>query len=255
MQRSNTYIIVYALVLTVVCAVVLSVTAVSLKPLQDANVLLETKRNILSTVMPIEEGVDINSLFDQRVSAYVIKANGSKDESFKPSDVITLSVGAEYKKPVAERNLPVFEIKGTSGETEYYVFPVFGFGLWNDIWGFIAFNKDGNTIKGVKFEHKGETPGLGARIATEEIQSRFSGKQIFGEGGQFQGVAMLKGENGGGEASISAFSSKPHEVDGMSGATITGKGLNNMLAQYLGECYQNFLKERQKSPEQLSLVQ
>ena len=85
--------------------------------------------------------------------------------------------------------------------------------------------KDGETIKAVVFDHKGETPGLGARISSEEIQKRFSGKSIFDETKNLVSVSMQKGEG-------NDYSDKKNEVDGMSGATITGVGLNNMLKEY-----------------------
>jgi Na+-transporting NADH:ubiquinone oxidoreductase subunit C len=112
--------------------------------------------------------------------------------------------------------------------------PVYGFGLWNNISGFVSLQADMNTIKGAKFDHVGETPGLGARIASEEIQNRYIGKKLF-EGDKLMSVVMQKGEG--------IKYDSPYQVDGMSGATITGKGLNNMLTNYFG-LYSKYLKAK-----------
>ena len=119
------------------------------------------------------------------------------------------------------------------------VLPVYGFGLWNNIWGFVALKSDFNTVQGAKFQHAGETPGLGARIESEEIQSRYADKKVF-ESGQVVSIYMQKGEGS------NDYSSDSHKVDGMSGATLTGKGVNNMLQDYLS-CYEKYLLKNQTS--------
>ncbi len=111
---------------------------------------------------------------------------------------------------------------------------MFGNGLWDWISGFIALNKDLNEIVGVAFDHKAETPGLGARISSDEIQDRYKGKKIFNELGDLVSIKMLKKEN---NKMLTL-----HEVDGMSGATITANGLNDMLKNYL-DCYLPFIKK------------
>src|SRR5690606_24334813 len=102
----------------------------------------------------------------------------------------------------------------------------------------MALQSDLNTVEGVTFSHAGETPGLGARITEEEVQQRYQGKEIWGEGGQLESVIMEKGEG-------RDYSNDPHKVDGLSGATITAVGVNNMLKNYLGyyEAYLTKMKE------------
>lgn len=116
---------------------------------------------------------------------------------------------------------------------------MYGFGLWDNIWGFVALKGDLETINGVNFDHKSETPGLGARITTEEIQSRFVGKKIYDKTMDLVAVQMMKGEG-------NDYSNEPHKVDGMSGATITGKGLSDMIVDYLA-CYNGFIQSKRKS--------
>jgi Na+-transporting NADH:ubiquinone oxidoreductase subunit C len=236
-RQSNFYIVIYAAVLTIVCGGLLALASEGLKDKQQANIALEQKQNILSTVIELKEGEDIVSLYNKRVKPFVIDYQGNVVAGKKPQDV---NVAAEYKKPADQRLLPVYEFKSEkdSTKTEYIVLPVYGYGLWNNIWGFVALESDLNTVRGVKFQHAGETPGLGARIETEEIQSRFKGKKIF-EGNEIASVYIQKGEG-------QDYANQPHKVDGMSGATLTGKGVNNMLKDYL-TCYQNYLKKLKKS--------
>jgi len=137
-----------------------------------------------------------------------------------------------------KRPYPVFMFMNEANpdQVDAYIIPVFGAGLWDWISGFIALEGDFNTVKGVAFDHKSETPGLGARITSAVITDRFIGKKIFDENGLLQSVSMMKGEKG--------LPLDDHHVDGMSGATLTGRGVNNMLKYYL-ECYSIFIAKTQ----------
>jgi Na+-transporting NADH:ubiquinone oxidoreductase subunit C len=233
-RQSNTYIIFYAAVLTIVCGGLLAFASVALRDRQQFNIDMEQKENILSTVIELKEGDDVSDLYSKKVKAFVVDFQGQVKEGMQPKDV---NLAAEYKKAPSDRLLPVYEFKSESdpNQTEYVVLPVFGYGLWNNIWGFVALKSDMSTIQGVKFQHAGETPGLGARIESdEEVQYRYKGKTIY-EDGKLISVTMMKGEG-------QDYSGKPHQVDGMSGATLTAKGVNNMLKDYLAS-YENYLKK------------
>jgi Na+-transporting NADH:ubiquinone oxidoreductase subunit C len=235
LRQSNAYILIYAGALTIVCGGLLAFAAEGLKEKQQFNVALEQKKNILATVVTLEEGQDVNNLYSQKVNEFVIDYEGNVKENVKPKDV---KLPVEYKKAPKDRLLPVYEFKDESdpNKVDYVVLPVYGYGLWNDIWGFIALESDMNTIQGVKFDHKGETPGLGARIESDaEVQARYKGKTIY-EGDKLVSVTMMKGEG-------ADYSDDKHKVDGMSGATLTGKGVNNMLRDYLTS-YANYLKKK-----------
>jgi Na+-transporting NADH:ubiquinone oxidoreductase subunit C len=237
-RQSNLYIVIYAGVLTIVCGGLLALAAEGLKEKQQFNIDMEQKKNILSTVVAIEEGVDINQLYAKRVKAFVVDFQGSVKEGMQPKD---LNLAAEYKKPGEQRLLPVYEFKNEtdSTKTDYVVLPVYGYGLWNSIWGFVALKSDLNTVQGVKFQHAGETPGLGARIESdEEVQNRYKGKTIFDQD-KLVSITMMKGEG-------NDYSGNPHRVDGMSGATLTAKGVNNMLLDYF-QAYQNYMKKNKKN--------
>jgi Na+-transporting NADH:ubiquinone oxidoreductase subunit C len=239
-RQSNLYIILYAAAITVVCGGLLAFASQSLKPLQDANVELERKQNILTTVMPLTKGDDINALYAAKVKESVIDFQGNVKEGMKATDV---DIAKEYKKKPEERLLPLYEFRDEADPSKVnnVVLPVYGFGLWNDIWGFVALQSDLNTIQGVSFAHKGETPGLGARIASEEIQDRYKGKSLF-DADALESVVMQKGEG-------NDYSNDPHKVDGMSGATLTAKGVNNMFADYF-TCYKNYLKKSSQNVSQ-----
>lgn len=242
MRQSNLYIIIYSAILTIVCGGLLAFASQALKPRQDANIELERKSNILSTVMTLEEGNDVTALYESRIRELVIDFNGNLVDK----KAVEVNVGAEYKKKPEDRLLPVYEFVSATdpNKVESAVIPVFGFGLWNTIAGYVALESDFNTIKGVSYSHIGETPGLGARIASSEIQDRYKGKQIF-QATTLVSVVMQKGEG-------MDYSNDPHKVDGMSGATLTAKGVNNMLKEYFG-CYQKYLEKNKGTNQQANL--
>ena len=239
MRQSNTYIILYSAGLTVVCALALAFASISLKDRQDANIAREKKMNILSTVMTVDENADVDKLYQARIRELVVDHQGNVVEGTNVADI---DVAKEYKKKPEERVLPVYEVRSEQDpdSVESAVLPVYGYGLWNNIWGYVALNADFNTIRGVKFQHAGETPGLGARIESDEIQVRYVNKTIF-ESGKIASVVMQKGEVGN-----EAYENEQHKVDGMSGATLTAKGVNNMMQDYL-QCYSQYLTKNQKT--------
>lgn len=233
MRQSNLYIILYSAAITIVCGGALAYASQSLKPLQDANIALEQKQNILLTVMELKEGDNVLDIYKRRVKAFVVDFQGEVKNGMKPEDVV---VAEQYKKPAEQRLLPVYKFVSESDSTkvEFVVLPLYGYGLWNNIFGFVALKSDLNTVQGVKFDHVGETPGLGARITSDDIQSRYKGKTAF-DNETLVSVTMQKGEG-------QDYSSESHKVDGMSGATLTAKGVNNMMKDYL-TCYGNYLRK------------
>lgn len=224
----------YAAILTIVCGGLLAIASEGLKERQLANIELERKSNILSTVMELGKQVNVAEEYDKRVKAFVVDYAGNEVSGVLPASI---NIEAEYKKPAEKRLLPVYEFRNTENEIDFVVLPLHGFGLWDKIWGYVALQADLNTVQGTVFQHKGETPGLGARIASAEIQERYKGKKVF-EGNQLASVEMMKGEG-------NDYSDDPHRVDGMSGATLTAKGVNNMLKDYLAS-YANYIRRVKK---------
>lgn len=247
-KSSNSYIMFFIVTTVVIVGTTLAFVSESLKEKQAANVALENKKFILTTYMggkAIDEmtNEEINATYDKQVKSKVVNFKGE----IVDMDVSQVEVVREYKKTPEDRMLPVYEIfKEGTEEIQYVVIPVFGYGLWDNIWGFIALENDLNTIKGVVYDHKGETPGLGQRIATKDVQDRYEGKKLYDKSGNIVSIEMVKGERGGGAKSIKEFENDPHRVDGMSGSTITGKGLNNMLKDYF-KSYENYFKTKKSN--------
>ncbi len=239
MRQSNAYVIGFATVLTVILGGLLAFAAVGLREPQQQAVKLDTRSKILSSVMEIKEGDDVNKIWDERITSLVIDIDGDVvGELDNGTAVIAeqIDVGKEFKKSPQERLFPVFLFKGENGEeVDSYIIPVFGNGLWDRIWGFVALEKDLVTIRGVRFDHKGETPGLGARITDGEVQNRYIGKKIYSDVGELVSIQMVKGEAG--DPSIY----DDYHVDGMSGSTMTANGVNDMLLKYF-KYYSNYFK-------------
>jgi len=229
----------------------LSGTSVLLKPLQNEQVELDTKKKILGAVMDISDIKDpkeILALYDKRVKSTVVDIKGNlMSTDAKGNTLIAEKIDFQknhnkFKKDVESRPYPVFMfMKEGTDEVDAYIFPMFGAGLWDWISGFIALNNDLNTVRGIAFDHKSETPGLGARITTDVVKDRYIGKKIFGNGGDLLSVSMVKGEKGD--------PLDDHHIDGMSGATLTGKGVNAMLSDYLGY-YMTFIQKTKGADKQ-----
>lgn len=252
MRQSNAYILFFSAILTIVCGGLLSLAAVGLKPAQTKQVELDTKKKILGAVMDISNlktGEEVLALYEKRFTSVVVDINGEpvqKDAKGNPLVAEMIDIQKNHKTPRDKRFYPVFMFVSENDSTnvEAYVFPMFGAGLWDWISGYVAVEKDLNTIKGVAFDHKSETPGLGARIASPEIQSRYVGKEIY-EDGKLVSVTMIKGEKG--------EQSDPHLVDGMSGATLTARGVNDMLKNYLS-AYTEFINKQKGNSEKSAMA-
>jgi len=238
--QSNRYTFIYSSIIVIVVATLLALAATALKPAQDRNVEIEKKQNILSSVRVNSTREDVQPLYDQYISgSYTLNSKGEKVEGVDP---FTINLREELKKPLEERNMPVFEC--TKKDSLILVIPVYGKGLWGPIWGYISLMKDKparadsavyipyKRIYGAIFDHKGETPGLGAEINQTFFQLPFRDKVIFDNKGLFTSIKVVKG--GSDAASL-------NEVDGISGGTITSKGVQAMLDTCLAG-YQTFFK-------------
>ncbi len=217
-KNSNAYIVFYSTVMVVIVAILLAFTSLSLKEKQDANVLNEKKDAIVAS-LGLEKGS-----YDANIEAYVVNAQGEQIQT----EVSPLQMLFDLPTSFAAGEYPVFENKST-GEV---VFPLTGKGLWDDIWGYIALEADMNTVKGAIFDHAGETPGLGAEIATPKYQAQFPGQTIY-EGEELVGIYVVKGGAKG----------AAHSVDAVTGGTKTSEGLQNMIKDCL-DCYDGFIKSR-----------
>ena len=231
-RNSNSYTIIFAVILVVVVGSALAFTAISLKDLQVKNQLDAKMVSILSSVGVDANRQNANELFYEYIKErMVINADGEvittetgKIDPKNPADPFNVNVQAEYRdKELAEedRNYPLYKAE-IDGET-VLIIPVVGKGLWGPIWGYISLKDDYNTVYGAVFNHKGETPGLGAEIAQAPFQNPFEGKTIY-EDGDLVSITVRKG---------GALPGNPHQVDAITGGTITSNGVTEMLMRTL----------------------
>ncbi len=226
--NSNKYTIGYVVVMTLIVAISLAFMATELKPRQQAEEALEKKKQILNSVSDIQDKSIVEKEYPKLIKEVVVDAQGKPVEGVNAFDI---DIKKEYRKPASERQLPVYIYSG-DGNAKSYIIPLHGNGLWDEIWGFVALKDDFNTIVGTSFDHKGETPGLGAEITKDWFQSQFVGKKL--EDGKAYAFDILKGRG-------NAIEGKVHLVDGMSGATITGDGVEDMIEKGY-KSYQAYFK-------------
>jgi Na+-transporting NADH:ubiquinone oxidoreductase subunit C len=260
--------------MVIVVAALLSLIALMLQPRQSMNVRIETMQSILKSVHVESTKKNAEELFKQYiVKSYVVNSEGGiiedetamkvdlkkevakidrikKDQAIikerrtspfknflagfvQAKEIDRSSVEKEIAAVIGERKLPVYECR--KDDEIYYVLPLRGKGLWGPIWGYLALEGDMNTVYGAVFDHKSETPGLGAEIKETWFQAPFQGKQIY-EDGHFISIEVTKG---------GADPSDIHAVDAISGGTITSKGVQDMLFDCLSS-YETFFANQRK---------
>jgi len=242
-RNSNLYTFLYASGMVIVVAMLLAIASTALKPAQNKNIETEKKIDILRSIGKtdgIDEAKNKHKFVAETFQKYipeqlVVNING---DTIKGLEAFNIDMKVELSKPLEQRNLPLYVAK-LDDESIKYIIPLRGRGLWGPIWGYLALNSDLKTIYGATFAHQGETPGLGAEIATPEFQKQFRGKTIF-EGDSILTFTSVKVVKGG------ASPDDPHGVDAISGGTITSKGLEKMLSDCL-EPYQNYFEKIHKS--------
>jgi Na+-transporting NADH:ubiquinone oxidoreductase subunit C len=216
------YTLFFVFVLTAFVAVSLAGYREVTKEVAEQNADIFNKRAILKAVESnLVEAEKVDDLEDAQVlevfnkmESQVFDLEGNEVATVMAADI---EMKKERKKPEAEQNLPLFVYN--NGKEKFYILSVFGKGLWDDIWGYIALEDDLNTIAGAAFDHKAETPGLGAEIKDNPTFSKnFEGTKIFKEDGEFVSINVYK-----------KAKDKVHAVDGISGATITCVGVSDML--------------------------
>lgn len=231
-KQSNVYTIVYITVMVIVVGAALAFTAMGLKSRQQENADADKMRQILMSVHVATDRSDVVETFNTTVTSQLI-VDTEGNIVAEGNQAFAVDVAAEPKKPAAERKLPVYVCTMADGATKY-VLPLAGMGLWGPIWGYVAIDSDGTTIYGAFFDHQGETPGLGAEITKPAFTDQFEGKEIF-KSGQFLPVEVVKkGMKPEGDADY---------VDGISGGTITSKGVSAML----GDCLSPYRAYLEKS--------
>ena len=233
--------IIIAAALSLVCSVIVSVAAVKLRPIQDKNKALDKKTNILMAASLYEEGAPVEELFKKYVEPKLVNlADGSYVEGQEAEEydqykevknaserlVLDPKIDVAGLRMIA-RYAVVYEVK-KEGKLEQVVVPIHGKGLWSTLYGFVSVSSDGNTIKGLGYYDHGETPGLGGEVDNPKWKASWNGKQINDNEGNLQ-IEVIKGKVD------LARDEALHQVDGLSGATITGRGVSHMVQFWLGE--------------------
>ena len=252
---SNRYIFIYASVMVIVVAAVLSSAATYLKPFQERNIRTEKIMDILKSVKIDAEKAEAETLYNKYiVEELALNTAGEatsiyKSNSFEKGDVrpFEIKLKSELKKKEfldAGKKVdgePAFPLYICNHDNKtFYIIPLRGKGLWGPVWGNIALEEDFKTIYGVTFGHKGETPGLGAEIATQAFQDQFEGKTIFDDNYNFTSVKVVKG----GVVTMPA-DQQIHGVDAISGGTITSNAVSDMIKDCLSN-YEAYIKKQIK---------
>ena len=246
-----------AIALCLVCSIIVASSAVFLRPIQTANQSLDRKRNILEVADLMEPGQSIDALFKQIETRIVDMSTGEYTEAV---DAATYDARKAAKDPALSSPVPkdqdIASIKSKPDYAPVYlvkdgdavktvILPVHGYGLWSTLYGFLALEHDGNTVRGLKFYEHAETPGLGGEVDNPRWRALWRGKIVYDAEGQPQ-IEVLKGNV------VTSSPAAQHQVDGLAGATLTSRGVTNLLRYWLGD--QGFAPylTRLRSPEDQS---
>lgn len=235
---SNTYIFIFSAVMVTIVAALLSFVSEQLRPIQERNIEIEKKLDILRSVHRADEAGTVKDKdayvekeYDEFITgSFVLGHDGNKREGI---DAFGINMKMELSKAPEERNLPVYIFTGADSSHKY-IFPLWGKGLWGPIWGYVSLDDDFTTIYGAVFAHAQETPGLGAEINTKKFQDQFIDKIIFDQQNNFVSIQVVRG---------GAKPNDPSAVDAISGGTITSKALQKMMFVCLSN-YETYLQSK-----------
>ncbi|MEW5056732.1 Na(+)-translocating NADH-quinone reductase subunit C [Cycloclasticus sp. 46_83_sub15_T18] len=240
-----------ATLVCLVCAVFVSVSAVALKPLQVLNKELDKKKNILQVAGLYQDGDDIEAAFSKIDIKLIELATGEYTTEY---DAATYDERTAAKDPelnvlieksddlagirMRPKYMPVYQVKD-EGVVKQLILPVNGYGLWSTLYGFIALETDGQTIIGLSYYEHGETPGLGGEVDNPKWKKIWAGKKVYADNGDVA-IEVIKG------MVIPGSAGEQHHVDGLAGATLTSRGVSNMLEYWMGsEGYKHYLTKIQ----------
>ena len=243
MHASVAYNLAFAAAVCIVCAIVVSSAAVVLQDLQAANAALEKRRNVLVAAglaasgerLPAEE---IDARFGAVRPVVIDLASGAEaaDVDAELFDERAAASRAETSRAVPDnaariarvgRRTLVYELRDGAGALDLVILPISGMGLWSTLYGFVALDADLRTIRGLTYYEHGETPGLGGEVDNPRWKALWPGRRAFGDGAEVR-IEVIRGRAGPADVD-------PYRVDGLAGATMTSRGVTNMLRFWLGE--------------------
>ncbi|WP_431064232.1 Na(+)-translocating NADH-quinone reductase subunit C [Methylotuvimicrobium sp.] len=224
-----------------VCAILVSIAAVALRPMQANNKALDMKKNILDVAGLLEEGVDINAAFDQQIEAKLVDLETG--DYVEGIDVATYDQRKATKDPELSIAIPpeedIASIKAKAKIAKVYlvkkgeeiqsiILPVSGYGLWSTLYGFLALEADGQTVQSINFYDQAETPGLGGEVVNPNWRALWQGKKVYNDAGE-PVLKLVKG---------TVDTNKPgseYQVDGLAGATLTSVGVSNLVKYWMSK--------------------
>jgi len=246
-------IVAVALSLCVVCSILVSAAAIGLRSKQETNKLLEKQRNILQVAGLLEEGVNVDQVFEERIEPRIIDLEtGVFSDAV---DAATYDARLAVRDPELSTTLPaeediasikqkaryatIYLVKGLDDDLyDSVIIPVHGYGLWSTLYGFLALKPNGDEIVGLQFYEHAETPGLGGEVDNPIWRAQWRGKELYDDDGDLEIEVVKNGAAGN------------HQVDGLAGATLTSRGVHNLVRYWAGENgFGPFLK---KLPEELA---
>jgi len=239
-----------AFALCLVCSVLVSAAAVVLKPMQEANKALDKKRNILQIAGLMEEGKTVDELFTQIETRVIDMTTGEYAADIDPLTYDQRKAASDPKQFIEinpEKDIAgikrrakytsVYLVKGENDQVKSIILPVHGYGLWSTLYGFLALETDAKTVVGLGFYEHAETPGLGGEVDNPAWRGKWTGKQVYNDAGEVI-IKVIKG------AVSESTPDADSKVDGLSGATLTSRGVENMLHYWLGkQGYNNYLNK------------
>lgn len=261
MQRNGVpYILGFCVGVCLICAVVVSSSAVGLKERQDTNKVLDRQKKVLTVAGLLQEGEAasaerIQSMFAKRIKPVIVDLKTGQENAEATKNAGAFDQQKAQKDPASSIEAPknragvrrvpnqalVYQVSnndigndGAGFELNQYIFPIEGKGLWSTLYGFLAVAPDGNTVKGITFYEHGETPGLGGEVDNPNWKSKWPNRMIFGPAGSSVAtwsdakIKVKKGIAGSPEED-------PYQVDGLSGATITANGVTYLVQFWMGE--------------------
>ncbi len=229
--------VIVAVSLCLFCSMIVSAAAVALKPVQEQNKALDKKRNILQVAGLYEEGVDVEKAFAAVEPRLVDLSSGKFSDA---TDAATYDQRAAAKDPTQSVKLAsdpagigsqaklaaIYLLRNEAGDIEKIILPVHGYGLWSTLYGFVALKADANEVAGFQFYEHAETPGLGAEVDNPRWKALWPGKKIYGEGGDVK-ITVAKG--------VPASGMADHHIDSLAGASLTARGVDNLVRFWMGE--------------------
>ncbi|MEM8736622.1 MAG: Na(+)-translocating NADH-quinone reductase subunit C [Planctomycetota bacterium] len=245
---ANTFLV--SLVLCVVCSLLVSSAAVALKPIQEKNKVLDRQKNIIAAAGLAEDpsalsADEIEEIFASKVKPMLLDLETGETEDDDPAfDPRKAAKDPEQNTEVEgsfdigqanrEKKTRVYLVNGDSGELEQVVLPIYGMGLWSTLYGYIAVDRDLTTITGLTYYEHAETPGLGGEVENPTWKAKWVGKKVFGDG-----VTIADATNDDIKVGVAKGSptpeNQPYQVDGLSGATITSRGVDSMLKYWFSD--------------------